>query len=272
MLRTRYRRAAVAIAVLLLVSATALEALQRFRGRGRRFSSVPEGFDSDVKAEFYFTRLAYNGGGGGWGRRGGGWTTDYPDAEYHFMQGVKRLTNVDASPGGKIVQPLDDEIFEYPWIYAVEVGRWYLDDEEAAKMREYLLRGGFLMVDDFHGTYQWASFIESMERVFPDRPITEIQTEHPILHVLYDLDQRTQIPGLRHLRAGPGGETVVSGAAWPPIWRGIYDDEGRLLVAINFNQDVGDAWEHADWPQYPEPMTALAYRFGINYIIYAMTH
>lgn len=268
MLRTRYRRAAVAIAVLLLVSATALEALQRFRGRGRRYSSVPEGFDSDVKAEFYFTRLAYNGGGGGWGRRGGGWTTDYPDAEFHFMQGVKRLTNVDASPGGKIVQPLDDEIFEYPWIYAVEVGRWYLDDDEAAKMREYLLRGGFLMVDDFHGTYQWASFLESMERVFPDRPITEIQTEHPILHVLYDLDQRIQVPGIQYAWSG----VTYERDGYVPHWRGIYDDNDRLMVAINFNMDLGDAWEHADSPEYPEQMTALAYRFGINYIIYAMTH
>jgi hypothetical protein len=150
----------------------------------------------------------------------------------------------------------------------VEVGRWYLDDGEAAKMREYLLRGGFLMVDDFHGTYQWASFLESMERVFPDRPITEIQTEHPILHVLYDLDQRIQVPGIQYAWSG----VTYERDGYVPHWRGIYDDNDRLMVAINFNMDLGDAWEHADTPEYPEQMTALAYRFGINYIIYAMTH
>ena len=137
------------------------------------------------------------------------------------------------------------------------------------KLREYLDRGGFLMVDDFHGGYEWAAFVDGMKAVFPDRPIVEIAEDEEVLHVLYDLDQRIQIPGIR---------TINSGITWeredgyPPEWRGVYDDEGRLMVAINFNMDLGDAWEHADWPEYPENMTALAYRFGINYVIYAMTH
>jgi len=181
---------------------------------------------------------------------------------------VQRLTNIDAAGEGKLIRPLEDEIFEYPWLYAVEVGRWYLTQEEADHIREYLLRGGFLMVDDFHGTYEWAGFLESMQRVFPERPILEIEEDAPILHVLYSLDQRIQIPGRQVIRRGRTYERdgIV------PHWRGIYDDEGRLMVAINFNMDLGDAWEHADWPEYPEPMTALAYRFGINYIVYAMTH
>lgn len=157
---------------------------------------------------------------------------------------------------------------DYPWLYAVEVGQWHLDDVEAARLREYLLRGGFLMVDDFWGTYEWAVFIESMLRVFPDRPILEIEESHEILHILYDLDQRIQIPGRNY---------IWSGVTWQkdgrvPHWRGIFDDDGRLMVAINFNMDMGDAWEHADDPGYPEPMTALAYRFAVNYVIYAMTH
>ena len=124
------------------------------------------------------------------------------------------------------------------------------------------------MVDDFWGTYQWAVFIDSMQRVFPDRPILEIEESHEILHILYDLDQRIQIPGRSYIR---------SGVTWQedgriPYWRGIFDDNGRLMVAINFNMDMGDAWEHADDPWYPEPMTALAYRFAVNYVIYAMTH
>jgi hypothetical protein len=132
-----------------------------------------------------------------------------------------------------------------------------------------LLRGGFLMVDDFWGTYQWAVFVESMQRVFPDRPIVELGDDHELLHVLYDLDQRIQIPGRGYFRTGvtwQGEDSKV------PYWRGIFDDDGRLMVAINFNMDMGDAWEHADDPYYPEPMTALAYRFAVNYVVYAMTH
>jgi hypothetical protein len=224
-------------------------------------------------AEVHFARLVYRDSPtsrrGRFGFRGGGgaWATDYADAEFHLMQGVGRLTRVDAAPvdidgnGGRLIRLDDDRIFDYPWLYAVEVGQWYLTEGEAALMREYLDRGGFLMVDDFWGEYEWSIFADSMRRVFPDRPIQELGEDHELLHVLYDLDQRTQIPGRGGQRAG----TV-------PHWRGIFDTDGRLMVAINFNMDMGDAWEHADDPVYPEPMTALAYRFGINYVIYAMTH
>jgi hypothetical protein len=254
-----------------LVVVVAIPLMAQFGGR--RFGGYPPGMgwaDESVRAEMFFTRLAYSDYGGGRRRWGGGsWTTDWPDAEYHLMNGVKRLTMIDAAHGGRYARPSDDELFEYPWIYAVEVGNWYLDEDDAANLREYLLRGGFLMVDDFHGGYEWTSFAESMRRVFPDRPIIEIPQEDPVLHVLYDLDQRTQIPGIA---AAVRGLTYERADGKVPFWRGIYDDEQRLMVAINFNMDLGDAWEHADDPRYPEPMTALAYRFGINYIVYAMTH
>ena len=128
-------------------------------------------------------------------------------------------------------------------------------------------------MDDFHGPDDWNVFRNSMERVLPGRPILDIAEGDQILHVLYDIKERTYIPGLRHLRRGPGGTTIeVQPQAIPPAWRAIYYDQGRMLVAINFNMDIGDAWEHADLPRSPEAMTALAYRFGINYIIYSMTH
>ncbi|MCZ6586242.1 MAG: DUF4159 domain-containing protein [Gammaproteobacteria bacterium] len=226
-------------------------------------------------AEFQFTRLIYGGGGSGYsyGRRPR-WLIDWPDAEFHFMQGLSRLTRIDGAAvsrngdGGIRIGLSDDAIFNYPWLYAVEVGGWYLNPFEAGRLREYLLRGGFLMVDDFHGSYEWSGFLASMVRVFPDRPILEMPDDDEVLHVLYDLDQRIQIPGIRFLYTGVPyeGDGVV------PHWRGIYDDDGRLMVAINFNMDLGDAWEHADTPEYPEPMTALAYRFAVNYVIYAITH
>jgi len=232
------------------------------------------GDEADVRleAEFHFIRLEYVDLAQArqfWGR--GWWRQDWPAAEIHFSEGVRRLTALDVGEERHV--PLtDDRIFDYPWAYATQVGYWQLGDDEVARLREYLLRGGFLVVDDFYGAPQWAVFRETMYRLFPDFPIVEIAEGDELLHVLYDLDQRTQIPGLRHLRRAPGGGIVIEPQDTGPHWRGIYDEEGRLLIAINFNMDVGDAWEHADMPEYPEPMTALAYRFGINYILYAMTH
>lgn len=227
-------------------------------------------------AEFYFARLIYGNSGlsnnfGGYGM----WTTDMPEAEHFFTRGVGRLTRVDVSPvsiyngeGAKKIDLLDGSIFDYPWLYAVEVGRWSLGSEEIAILREYLLRGGFMMVDDFHGSAEWGGFIGVMQRVFPDRPIVDIKNNDEVFHVFYDLTERIQIPGLASLYRGVTWERD----GYDPHWRGIYDDNGRLLVAINHNMDLGDAWEHADTPGYPEPMTALSYRFAVNYVIYSMTH
>lgn len=239
-------------------------------------------------AEFHFARMIYTDlpeyrrYGRGW------WSQDWPEAETHFAEGVGRLTRIDI---GKpvAIDLLSDELFDYPWLYATQVGYWDLSDEEIAALREYLARGGFLIVDDFFGDYEWQVFQESMTRLYPDRPIKEIEpgSDDEILHVLYDLDERTQIPGLRHLRGCGGfgggfgrgrgrgrgrGQSFGTARLPEPHWRGIFDDDGRLMIAINYNMDVGDAWEEANTPCYPEPMTALAYRFAINYIVYAMTH
>jgi hypothetical protein len=224
--------------------------------------------------EFRFVRLAYSDNSqlgfgrfrGGFG--GGYWTTDAPEAEQHLLRGIERLTRLKVSHDFHAVRPLDDELFDSPFIYAVEVGRWYLNEEEAARLREYLLRGGFLMVDDFHGSLQWQAFLESLRRVFPDREVVDIPDDHEVFHTLYDLDHKVQIPGVYAL---------MSGQTWEqdgvePHWRGVFDDNGRLMVAINFNMDLGDAWEHADDPGYPQPLTALAYRFGVNYVLYTMSH
>ncbi|HEY5622725.1 MAG TPA: DUF4159 domain-containing protein [Gammaproteobacteria bacterium] len=226
--------------------------------------------DGDPEAEFHFARMAFGvaGGAAGWSRREP-WLRDWPDAEVHFVEGISRLTRVDTGRDNRQVRLSDDTLFNYPLLYAVKVGFWNLSDYEAARLREYLLRGGFLIVDDFHGPTEWVTFAASLKRVFPDRPIVEIPVESEVFNVLYSLDQLVQIPGAQAIRYGvtwehPQGRT--------PHWRGVYDDAGRLLVAINFNMDLGDAWEHADDAFYPEPLTALAYRFGVNYVIYSMTH
>jgi hypothetical protein len=245
----------------LKVSLAATLALTALGAAGDDLNGAPSWPDD----EFHFARMFYEGGGR-WGR--GGWTTDWPEAEEHFRLGVSRLTRVSIGERARMLEVTDDTIFDYPWLYAVEVGSWYLGDAEAARLREYLLRGGFLMTDDFHGSAEWQGFTESMQRVFPDRPIVEIPDTDEVLHVLYDVDERIQIPGIAALRYG----VTYERDGVTPHWRGIYDDNGRLMVAINFNMDLGDAWEHANDPGYPEPMTGLATRFAVNYVIYAMTH
>jgi hypothetical protein len=169
----------------------------------------------------------------------------------------------------------DPKLFDYPWIYATQVGWWDLTDAEVVRLREFLQRGGFLVVDDFYQLDQWEVFRRTMDRVLPGQTITDIPESDSMMHVLYDIQDkdRTFIPGSRHLRRGPGGRLLIQQPpGTEPSWRGMYDSGNRLVVAINFNMDMADAWEFADDPEYPEAKTSLAYRFGINYILYAMTH
>ena len=216
--------------------------------------------------EFQFVRLAYSSAFN-FGR-GRGWMTDAPEAEEHLLDGIHRLTRVRAGTEGQHVAIMDADLFDHPWLYAVEVGSWVLDDAEAARLRDYLLRGGFLVVDDFHGTREWAGFVASMQRVFPDRAIVDIPMDDPVFHVVYDLVDRVQIPGIVSLSTG----LTYERDGYTPEWRGIYDDQDRLMVVINFNMDLGDGWEHPDTPEYSLKYTTRAYQYAINYIVYAMTH
>jgi hypothetical protein len=141
---------------------------------------------------------------------------------------------------------------------------------QGQELREYLLRGGFFMADDFHGNAEWAEFESRIRKALPEFPIREIDDDDPIFHTVYDLDQRIQVPGEAHLRAGYKSNNGPSSRG--AHWRGIYDDKGRIIVAISYNSDIGDAWEWADDPRYPAKFADLAIRLGVNYIVYAMTH
>ncbi|HWF07351.1 MAG TPA: DUF4159 domain-containing protein [Bryobacteraceae bacterium] len=201
----------------------------------------------------------------------GYWTMDYPRSDRHLLEGVRRLTRIDSRSVEQVVSfDGTDDMYNFPVMYAVEVGHWRLHDADAKQLREYLLRGGFLMVDDFHGNEEWSIFVESMSKVFPERPIVDIRDSDPIFHVLYDLDQRFQVPGAQYYETGLTYEKGESGKI--PHWRGIYDDKNRLMVAICHNMDLGDAWEHSDEAQYAEKWASLAYRVAMNYFIYDLTH
>ena len=222
------------------------------------------------ESEFHMGRLVFDSGSGQRAWRPW-WAIDYPEAEFHLLRGLTRLTTLLVADDSRHLKLTDDEIFDYPWLFAQQAGRWNLTDTEIDRLREYVLRGGFLVVDDFHGSWEWPVMSRVMQRAFPDWPIERLPESHDLMTVLYDLDQETQIPGKRHLFRRADGQ-IGAQLRGPAEWYGISDTEGRLVVAINFNMDMGDAWQHADDPDYPVPMTALAYRFGVNYVIYAMTH
>ncbi|MGB7216226.1 MAG: DUF4159 domain-containing protein [Gammaproteobacteria bacterium] len=279
-LRTRARAVGlgVAIAAVGSIAGLALADPMPFRQLlGIEYYDYPLPRGHDRPSEWVFARLMYPeargsryyGWGGDWRQGGKSWTIDYPRADRHIAEMIDRLTALDVRP---VEQPVNlddgDDVFYWPWLYAVEVGTWELTDAQAAKLREYLLRGGFLMVDDFHGTYEWAVFVESMKRVFPDRPIQDIPPDDPIFHVLYDIDDLSQIPGAQFLQTG----RMYEQDGYTARWRAIYDDDGRIMVAICHNMDLGDAVEHSDTPQYPESWSARAMRAFINYVIYSLTH
>jgi hypothetical protein len=248
---------------------------------------------SSEKAEFYWSRLRYTassyggyGGGGGFGYGYGGygnWMRDYPKADRQVLLALKRLTRIQMRPIEQIVdldhdpQPQGkpeerDErsasIFDYPMVYAVQVASWTFTDAQAKRLREYLLKGGFLMVDDFHGTQDWDRFMEGMRQVFPDRPVEDVPDSDEIFHTLYDLGERFQVPGEQYVFSGRTYEKD----GYVPKWRAIRDDKGRIMVAICHNMHLGDAWEWADQPEYPENFASLAYRLALNYVVYGMTH
>jgi hypothetical protein len=259
-----WRQPALWSALLAILVAALLAAQRRWQFFEDNPARIPP--DAHEKTEFVFARLRYDSFRGGW--RGGSWATDYPKADRQFLQGVRRLTRIHTRSMENVVDIDSDEIFDYPWIYAVEVGYWGITDRQALRLRQYLDKGGFLMVDDFHGPWEWEVFVQVMQKIYPERPIVDIADSDPILHVLYDLRERFQVPGVYTIRTG----TTWEKGGIEPHWRAIYDDDGRVIVAICHNMDLGDAWEWADHPYYPERFASLAYRTAINYIIYAMTH
>jgi len=254
------------------------------------YDAIPLPPDWQEKAEWIFARLMYpehpNALFGGWGRFGRGrlqldwrqggtsWTQDYPRADRHFAQALRRLTRIHVRSVEQPVDPDDTgDFYNWPWMNAGEMGDWKLTHAQAGVLREYLLRGGFLMLDDFWGAEEYARFDESMRLVFPDRPVVEMPSGDPIFHSVYNLDERFQVPGQWGLGGFRGGGMYRQRAMGTVAhWYGIYDDKGRVMVAMSFNSDLGDSWEWADDPGYPEKYSALGIRIGVNYVVYAMTH
>src|SRR5262249_4946672 len=152
---------------------------------------------------------------------------------------ARRLTRVNTRSVEDVIDVDDGPLNDYPWLYAVEVGHWSMTPTQAKRIREYLDRGGFLMVDDFHGTSEWAVFMEGLRQIFPDKAVVDIPNNDPIFHIINDLSDRVQVPGAQFLRSGRTYEQD----GYHDRWAGIYDEHGRIMVAICHNMDLGDAWQ-----------------------------
>ena len=220
---------------------------------------------SSGRHELYFTRAIYRGLQPGHPS----WSTDFPKADRQFLIGLDKLTNIDASSTEHPLRLDDPELRRFPILYAVEVGYMALTEAERRGLRDYLLAGGFLIADDFWGSWEWANFEHEIRAVLPEYQVTEVPLDHPVLHTFYSIDEILQVPNVYQGRAG--GPTWEQDG-YTPAFRGILDDDGRLLVAILWNCDLGDAWEWAEDPYYPLRYSNFAYQMGVNLIVYGMSH
>ncbi|MBM3736430.1 MAG: DUF4159 domain-containing protein [Acidobacteria bacterium] len=236
--------------------------------------------DYQARTELVLGRLMYPssgyrgvggfGRGGNWLEGGTAWTVDYPKGDRTFAAILRRLTRVDVRSVEQPVNPDDgDDIYNWPYLHVALPGAWSLTEAQAAKIRDYLMRGGFMLCDSFFGTDEWEGFMDGIRMILPGSEIEELADDDPIFHTLYDLNERFQIGNFRVMmyRGVPyRADGIV------PHWRAIRDDKGRVIVAITFNSDLGDSWHMADDPRYPEKYSSLGMRLGINYVIYSMSH
>ena len=270
------------ILLIVLISAIAVVAQdyqRRYRGgqrgsRGRDYdprAGVPQWekskeFEHDV---FTFVRIEYSSTRGGWGS--GRWQTDYPDADLNLSYRLKELTSLEVDPNGKYLRLTDPELFNYPFIYIIEPGYMVLEEDEVIALRNYLTKGGFLMVDDFWGEREWDNFYRELKRVFPDREPEEVPLEHEIFQIVYPLTEKPQIPSVHAYWNGMRTERYD---AEVPHYKGVFDDDGRMMAFICHNTDLGDGWERegVDQGYFKQYSERWAYPLGINIVTYALTH
>jgi hypothetical protein len=226
-------------------------------GAGETYTNIDFGFR--------FIRVKYTSinsyrGRGGWG--GQHWATDYPAADLNLHTAFERTTSLRVLGDPLVLKLTDDRIFEYPVLYLTEPGYWRTDDREVENMRKYMYRGGFMLIDDFHdyGSYgrEWYNMYKNIKRVFPDREPVLLEPDHPIWRIYYDIDP-VEAPSTK-----PGF------GRYNDQYYAIYDDTGRMMCFISYNQDIGDGWE---WPNRNlTGASTVSFQMAINIVMYALTH
>jgi hypothetical protein len=269
----RRRLVLIRLTIALLVVCLAGSAAAQFR---RGFGNVRLASARDFTGHFHFCRLVYGGNG-----RGGSWTTDFPRADINMSIRLSELTRTkvsfDASgqPNHLLVRASSEELFQCPFLIMAAPGSAVFNDEEAVRLREYVMKGGFLWADDFWGSYQWEQWVSQLRKVLPaDRyPIVDIPLDHPLLRGQFEVTAIPQIPNIGYFTRS-GGDTSEQGAdSAEPHARYITDESGRIMVFMTHNTDISDSWEReADDPTYFYTFGPRGYAFGINVLLHAMTH
>ena len=225
--------------------------------------------------EYTFVRTIYDSPQRGYGRRGygyggGTWTTDYPEADNNFIVGLREWagTNLKIAPRPEALEILDDRIFDYPILYAVEPGFMDLSTEQAGRLHEYINRGGFIFWDDFWGEPEWENVQEQIHKIDPEFEIQDLPLSHPIFHSYLDVEEVVQVPNIYNAQRGVTSEK----GGIVPHYMGVLNKKGRVVGFISRNCDMGDAWEWINDPSYPVKYGLPAYKVGINVVIYAMSH
>jgi len=256
--------ATVVLATAVLVAQTRQRRWQKYEYEMQ--DPVDDPPDAWVEREFVFARLRYRSiFDGRFGRAR--WGTDTNKSDRLFMTALRRLSRVDTRSVEEVLDVGEDQMFNFPFMYAVATGDWKFNPAHAARLRQYFDRGGFLMVDDFHGDREWRTFMEGIHQIYPGARVVEIEKDEPIFHTVYDMNDLVQISGAQIMRGMPYERGGIV-----PHWRAVVDEKNRVQVAICFNMDVGDAWEWSDYPPYPEHLANLAFRLGVNYAVYTLSH
>jgi hypothetical protein len=261
------------VVVALLVAAAGVVEAQRRGGRG--FARMKMAGDADNDGAFHFCRVAFQG------RRGSSWAVDSPQADRNLSIRLSELTRVrvsfddDQEPNYLVVRLTDPALFQCPFIMMTEVGTLYLDDDEAARLREYLQKGGFLWADDFWGSYEWQNWEHEIRKVFPagQYPIVDLPLDHPLFRSHFVVQKVPQIASINYWM-GSGGDTSERGAdSAVPYLRAILDEHQRPMVVITYNTDLGDSFEReGDDPNYFYRFAVDGYALGINILLYSMAH
>jgi hypothetical protein len=236
--------------------------------------AIPEDFDG----RFHYCRLAYDGNSRG---RGGSWATDYPDADINMSIRLSELTRTNVSFSGRrrpnhlAVHPSDDTLFGCPMVMMMAPGSADLSDRDAARLREYLLKGGFIWADDFWGSYQWEQWEQQIRLVLSEAeyPIVDLPMTHPLLRAQFVVTEIPQVPNIGYFRRS-GGDTSEQGAdSAVPRARMILDHRGQMMVLMTHNTDIADSWEReGEDESYFLAFSPKGYALGINVFLYAMTH
>jgi hypothetical protein len=212
---------------------------------------------------FTFARIKWRGYAH-FTNQGPGWSHDYPRAESHLMRIMMEITSLrpfiesDKAVGGNVLALDDPELFKYPVAYLSEPGGWFPTEKEVLGLRNYLTKGGFIIFDDFSGR-DWMNFVQQMTRVLPQGRVVQLDTKHPIFDAFFKVDL----------------SMLASQFGRPPVYFGIFQDNDpkkRLIAIINYENDVGEFWEWSGQGYSPVPISNEAYKLGVNYIIYALTH